>query len=159
MEKFKAYNTGILEGGTIEYIKNYLETHDNVTVYVGTDSVNNKTRTVFASVILMYRKGKGGHYIYDVKFMPKIRDMHLRLSKEIEYSRTIAKELQDAGLTVAIDLDINPSDNHASHALKYWIGSLIYEGFDVRIKPVSWAASRAADFVLGKYKKRKEKKK
>lgn len=160
--KFKIFGgTPIEDVG--KYAKDYLSKHENVTVYVGTDS--NPRTMWFATVVLFYHKGAGGHYILR-KFKPseeerkQMRDkfnLFSRLYYEANASLEVATYLEEtlAGFPkngrsiVTVNLDINPSMDEESHvAFSAAVGLLKGMNFEFRTKPNAYAASSAADTVV-----------
>ena len=98
----------------VEYVKNYVKTHSNIDVIVGTDSQVDHSKTVFSTVVAMYDRGDGehghgAHCISKSWFLPKYRKEQRidRLLKETEESINIAKALRENGVKIKyIDIDI-----------------------------------------------------
>lgn len=84
----------------IEYIKDYIEEHPNVTISLGCDSVQRRRKTVYAFTLMFYSVSikNGAHVIYFRENINKIRDTYDRLYKEAEFIHDIAEWL-DAELS------------------------------------------------------------
>lgn len=143
----------------IEYVKEYLKTHDNIDVIVGTDSQVHGSKTTFCTVIGLYDHGDGdyGHGIhciskkwYTSKY-PKEQRIN-RLLKEVEESINIAKVLRDNGIKIKyIDMDISPNPKHkSSEAHPAASGWVTGEGFEYRDKSHGACVTRFADFQVKK---------
>lgn len=146
------------------YVRNYVLKHDDVTVFVGTDSSPKSMK--FATVIMLYHQGKGAHLIFK-EFRPTdengkimvFKDLFSRLFQEClctyEVTENLNKALEgvvnrkDGLKRVVADLDINPDPNEDSNvAYAATTGFLKGEGYEVRTKPEAYAASCAADWIL-----------
>ena len=73
-----------------EYVRNYVETHPNIDVMIGTDSQTEGGKTKFSTVVAMYDhgdgvQGHGAHCVYRRWSVPKYRKEQRfdRLMKEI----------------------------------------------------------------------------
>ena len=51
--------------GVIEYVKEYMETHNDVEILIGCDSQNFGNKTIYAIVVALYHKGKGAHVLFN----------------------------------------------------------------------------------------------
>lgn len=129
-------------------------------ITVGTDSQNHK-ETKMVEVIAVHRVGDGGIFFYRTEYIPKIRVLKEKIVEETARSIENATGFVD-GLGVALidyDIDIDEIDvNFAVHADIGKVGktkALIAEitswieaaGFDVCIKPDSYAASGVANRI------------
>ena len=131
---------------TVNNRKNFVEIH------VGCDSHFAGNKCIFAIVIAMYEKGKGGTYFFarakrDRSFFTNIKT---RLLKETELSLRLAEVLAALGTTdrneISVHLDINPNKQFKSNVVftsaTSWVKSL---GYQCIVKPDSWASSWLAD--------------
>ena len=91
----------------IQYIKAYLESHENIDILIGCDSQVKGRETAYALVLALYTPGKGAHVLYDKFYTPKDREISTRLMNEVWHSINLANELQDAGLPKAKYIDID----------------------------------------------------
>ena len=79
----------------IEYIKDYVKEHPNVTISLGCDSVQRRRKTVYAFTLMFYSVSikNGAHVVYFRENVSKIRDTYDRLYKEAEFLIEIAEWL------------------------------------------------------------------
>ena len=132
----------------IPYIQSVITDRADVRIYIGSDSQNRKSRTVYATVIVIHFGSNGGHVIYQREFIPRVRDTHSRLWGEVERSVDLAKYLEDSGIPkpTFIDLDFNPDPKYRSNSiLRSAVGYVEAMGYTPRIKPHAAAASHCAD--------------
>jgi len=143
----------------VEYVKDYVKTHQNIDVMVGTDSQTKGARTVFSTVIAMYdhgdgEHGHGAHCIFNRWSTPRYRKEQRfdRLIKETEESINTAKKLRDAGIKVAfVDIDINPDPKYKSNeAFNAAYGWVTGEGFECRWKTLGPLITSFADWMVKK---------
>ena len=143
----------------VEYVKDYVKTHTNIDIIVGTDSQVNGSRTVFSTVIAMYdygdgEHGHGAHCISKRWYTPKYpKNQRInRLLKEVEESINIAKVLRDHEVKVKyIDIDISPNPKHkSSEAYPAASGWVTGEGFAFRDKSHGPCVTRYADWQVKK---------
>ena len=138
----------------LEEIIVIFQSNKNYNIFIGTDSHEKSTNCIFASVIALYEKGRGGRYFYqrhNVKnYKQKGLDtLRVRLMKEIEQSVMIAHEIRNlisfnTKITIHCDLNANPkfpSQQIQKEAEAYIRGM----GFIPEVKPDSWASSSLAD--------------
>lgn len=73
--------------------------------------------------------------------------MLLEVSKSIEVAYEIAPLLDLYGIKLEIHADINPDPNKglSNGALGEAVGYILGMGYDFKVKPEAWAASKAAD--------------
>lgn len=151
------------------YVKEYLAKNKDVTIYVGTDSVQNKKYTQFATVVMFYHEGKGAHFVFrkfpaedDKGNKRKIRELFERMFAEMLHSYEVAEYLETAMAGslykrdgdkkfVIIDVDVNPNAKWKSNvAYSAITGFLKGERYNHRTKNTAWAASSAADLIVKK---------
>jgi predicted RNase H-related nuclease YkuK (DUF458 family) len=75
------------------------------------------------------------------------RRMILEVSKSIEVAYEIAPLLDLYGIKLEIHADINPDPERglSNGALSEAVGYILGMGYDFKVKPEAWAASKAAD--------------
>jgi len=153
MRKFKLYN-GSEINDIYEYIKNYITKYPETKLVVGTDSEQHKKHTIYVTVIGFIRPRKGVHIVYKRGKVKKIKDLFSRLWNEIEYTRITADDIEkninkdSSTKKVTVHIDINNSLSGKSNIVHdSAVGYLKSLGYDVEIKPNSWAASKAADWL------------
>lgn len=142
-----------------EYIKSYMAKYkdEHFEIYIGTDSqkIRKRNTVLFASVICIYRKGKGAHIIYSKhrRVDKMFRDKLVRLRTEVGYSIEIANYLMAHDVLVnpnimTIHIDISPSVKHASNIIyQEAVGWVRGMGYLVETKPSAPAASYCADYI------------
>ena len=79
----------------VEYIKEYVVEHPNVTISLGCDSVQRRRKTVYAFTLMFYSVSirNGAHVVYFRENINKIRDNYDRLGKEAEFIHEIGEWL------------------------------------------------------------------
>jgi predicted RNase H-related nuclease YkuK (DUF458 family) len=133
---------------TVVYLKEKLVESPDAEIYIGCDSQVYGRDTTYAVVIVLHRKGMGGHVLYSKEIVKTPRDLASRLWKEVEISLEVAEYLLEQGVKKAkyIDIDVNPDRKYKSNILlTSALGLVAWKGFEGRIKPLSIAASRVAD--------------
>jgi predicted RNase H-related nuclease YkuK (DUF458 family) len=124
--------------------------NDSFKVFVGTDSQQKKDGITYVTAIVFYREGIGGT-IFCLKEKEKIVDLHSRLWNETYKAVSIASELniflKDFDMKVhEVHADLNPSKKHKSNTVvQSALGYICGMGFNGKIKPDSWAASKVAN--------------
>ena len=166
---FKKLSTGEEIPDVYEYICEYISNHpdDEIKLWIGTDSQKTRKRALvtYATVICIYRVGKGAHIIYSRQKRNDIfkiqkgngpKNMFTRLWWEVEYSIALAIHLRDKGLMekysdVDIHMDLSPKVKNGSNAVyKSATGYVESMGFLWQAKPDAAVASYAADLVCHK---------
>lgn len=134
----------------IPYIKDKLVEHNNIRIYVGSDSQTIGEYTIYATVVVLHIGNSGGHVLYCKKTIPKVIDTFTRLWHEVELSLETAEMMFDGGLPRAdyIDLDYNPDPIYKSNSvLRSALGYVESMGYRARTKPNAPAASTCADMI------------
>jgi predicted RNase H-related nuclease YkuK (DUF458 family) len=134
----------------IPYLKSKLAEADNIRMYVGTDSQNIGSRTVYATVIVLHYGNSGGHVVYCKTSVPKILDKFTKLWNEVEDSVSLAQYLEENGIEkpAFIDLDFNPDPKYQSNTvLRAALGYVESLGYSPRCKPYAVSASYIADRI------------
>ena len=49
----------------VDYIRDYMSTHNDIQIFVGCDSQNTKETTTYVTAIVLYSPGNGGHVHYE----------------------------------------------------------------------------------------------
>lgn len=131
--------------------------YDNVEVWIGTDSQNHTHHTIFSTVLIIYRRGKGGKIFRIKNRVPTMRSVRQRMIQEAYESIRLAKLYEDVlveanmvdliDIKMVVHIDVNPDENFESNrALKEIMGWLWSNGIqNFEIKPLSPAATFAAD--------------
>ena len=134
----------------VPYLKTKLAEADNIRMYVGTDSQNVGSRTIYATVIVLHYGNSGGHVIYRKTSVPKIKDKFTKLWNEVQDSVELAQYLEANGIEkpAYIDLDFNPDPRYQSNTvLRAALGYVESLGFSPRCKPDAVSASYIADKI------------
>lgn len=127
-----------------------IKEHAEFELFVGCDSHKISEKYIFATVIALHKPGKGGHFFF---YRRKVKDkrfdnIKIRLLEETELAISVARLVREyfPTKTVAVHLDINADPCYRSAAvLRPATSYVISSGFQVAIKPLSWASSSLAD--------------
>jgi predicted RNase H-related nuclease YkuK (DUF458 family) len=156
-------SSGQMIGDLTEYISNWLSENESHEVYIGTDSKVRGPRIKYVSVVVLYKRGRGGHVLLATKTemankkMSNREIMVHRLWHEVELTHSLATQVLQGvkGLNpknLKVHLDINPDPQHASsvvhQAAQGYIRSLAIPEENIMSKPGGFAASFAADHYL-----------
>jgi hypothetical protein len=122
-------------------------------IFVGTDSENRENKIEFISVIVVHRVGYGAKYFWRKKTILKKLDFYQRLWQEAIFSLNLSQDLienlSNLGLNFDFEVHLDLGLNGKSKSLIKEIINLIKNsGFEVKIKPESFAASKIADYLL-----------
>jgi uncharacterized protein len=131
-----------------EYVSDYLKEHPDCVVYVGCDSQHKGRHLTYATVIVLYNFGRGGHVLFNVDNVKPIKETKRRIMGEVERSIEVASYLQyECEIKVErVDLDINEDPKYRSNvALKEAIGWVQGMGFKFCHKPGEMYAVPAAN--------------
>lgn len=159
----------------VSYIREHIKNGQDVRVMVGCDSKQKRKITLYSLVIVLYdeERHKGAHVIYMRMRTPKERDIFSRIMNEAVYALNLALWLDDnleefyivpkftpneydesiPVRRVEIHVDVNPDEgtnkrNKSNVAYNAVMGMLCGSGFSVRAKPIAYAASCAADYLV-----------
>jgi len=159
MEGFKKVNGQQID--SIEnYVKEYVDTHENVNIIVGTDSNDKGDRWKIVTVVAFENPGHGVHYVYK-KDNRKIKPNNIKekifeeTSLSLELANKLDELLHDLNFKsdkleneryVKIHCDVNGNNEFESNkAYSEVVGWVKGCGYSIETKPSSWAASTAAD--------------
>ncbi|NLZ28219.1 MAG: hypothetical protein GX887_04560 [Firmicutes bacterium] len=125
---------------------------ENYKLIIGTDShayINDKV--VFVTAIVIHRVGKGGRYFFHKRRHRYMESMRQRIFYETLLSLEVASRLTDkllqngfSELNIEIHLDVGEK-GETREIIKEVVGMVIGSGYDARIKPDSYGASKVAD--------------
>lgn len=122
-------------------------------VLVGTDSECFNDKVDFVSVIVIHRVGYGARYFWQRKIYNRSFSLHERLWQEALLSLNIGQEIlkflikEKAKFHFELHLDLSTTGKSSS-SLKEIINLIRSYGFEVRIKPESYAATKIADRLI-----------
>jgi len=117
---------------------------------VGTDS-QLREEVCYVTAIIILREGKGGRFYYErekekLKLSLKQRIFY-ETSRSLKVAAKLAEKLTQAGLSdldVEIHLDVG-EQGKTKEIIREVVGMVNGSGFDARIKPDSYGASKVAD--------------
>lgn len=103
----------------IQHTIDVLKLHDDVTIYIGTDSQDRSRNSVFATAIAYRYGNKGVHYIYSREHLKRFPSMWSRLYKETELTIEVATWFLShfPNLNIILDFDYNVKPNSKSNSL------------------------------------------
>ena len=131
----------------IERLKNYVDM--GLKIYVGSDSMLYHSCCVYSSIIAVHsNEQRIASYFYQKERMTGLRHKNLdfKIFKEIQLSIDTANFIKQniPSAEIEIHIDIGDKDRNATRHLvpsaSGWVKGM---GFDIRIKPDSWASSVA----------------
>ncbi len=119
---------------------------------IGTDSqpYNGRKSVKFVSAIILHRVGKGARYYIHREFVPHLYSLRQRMFTEAAYSLQLGSMLSDAlhqrgedwQMEVHLDIGDKGATKQLIREIVAWIQS---SGYETRIKPDSFCASKVAD--------------
>ena len=134
-----------------EYISDYIETNGNVKLYIGCDSKQSGDFTTYAVSAVLYKKGLGGHVVYFIEKVPRIRDMFTKLWGEVERTKDFLEYLGEdmKPFVEEVHLDFNSKPTHKSNMVHdAGVGLISSMGYKTFGKPNGWCASYCSDRIL-----------
>ncbi len=165
--KWKRMGKKPIETPLFEYLeKIFAEEHEKgqyIRVCIGTDSQRRGKGYRFATVIVVSTEedlgdgvtvGRGGIVIGTNYFTDKYKKnkaavkerMLYEVAKSIEVAYNIAPLLDEYLIPLEVHADINPDIKwESSKALQEAVGYILGMGYDFKVKPEAWAASKGAD--------------
>jgi predicted RNase H-related nuclease YkuK (DUF458 family) len=122
----------------------------NYKLIIGTDS-QNRDHVTFVTAVVVHRIGKGGRYYYTKRRDRKISSLRQRIFFEASLSLSVASRIAEqlsrdghSKMNVEIHLDIG-QNGETKEMVREIIGMVMGSGFDAKIKPNSYGASKVAD--------------
>lgn len=117
---------------------------------IGTDSQFGE-ETCFVTAVIIHREGKGARYYYARDRERVSRSLRQRIYYETSRSLAVASQVAarlaengHADLDVEIHLDVG-ANGRTKELIREVVGMVVGSGFDARIKPDSYGASKVAD--------------
>lgn len=139
----------------INEIKKFISENDkfDYRILVGTDSEHFDHHIDFVSVIVVHRVGQGARYFWKREIYKQKFGLQERLWREAMLSLTISQEiisrLSQENLTFHFEVHLDLGTKGKSFSSLREIINLIRNyGFEVKIKPHSYAASKIADRLI-----------
>ena len=118
---------------------------------VGTDSQEGPEETTFVTAVVIHRQGKGARYYYQRRRQQWVASLRQRIFWEASLSLGLASLLAErlaengvASLDVEIHLDVGRR-GETRELIRELVGMISGSGFDAKIKPESYGASKVAD--------------
>jgi predicted RNase H-related nuclease YkuK (DUF458 family) len=118
---------------------------------IGTDSQPRDEHICFVSAIVVHRQGKGARYFYNKTYQYKFMSMKQRIFFEASLSLDVASRLTallaESGhndVNIEIHLDVGRV-GETKDIIREVVGMITGSGFEARIKPDSYGASKVAD--------------
>ena len=124
------------------------------TLYVGTDSVALRDKTLFVTVVAVRfgtpkdKTAKGASFVFLKKYVPKHKDKLARLRDEAVVTMDIVQYLEENFIPVdVVEFDYNSDPAHDSNKVIDQIGWAKGLGYIVTVKPEEQVAVKAADHI------------
>lgn len=157
-EKFISPTKGILDLPLLmEEVISYLKERPELSykLIIGTDSKKYKDISVYVSVILIHRIGRGGRYFWKKTIEKNDFSLKKRIFNEAFYSISLAKDflnvlnlklesLKMNKLKIEIHVDVG-FNGPTKEMIKEIVAMVENNGFRAFIKPESYGASSVAD--------------
>ncbi|ARU60964.1 hypothetical protein CBW65_07610 [Tumebacillus avium] len=128
------------------------EPQEDYKIIIGSDSQNKESRlkTTFVTALIVHRVGKGARYYFHRRSRPMVRNMRQRMFTEASLSLMLCGELRellhDQQLVQNLEVHLDVGQNGATEPLiKELVGWVEGSGYEARIKPDSFVASKVAD--------------
>ncbi|MGI6307437.1 MAG: ribonuclease H-like YkuK family protein [Dethiobacteria bacterium] len=134
----------------IAYMKD--QPQEQYKLIIGTDSQTHLgEEVIFVTAIIVHRVGKGGRFFFCRKKHYFLQSLRQRIFFETSLSLEVAGRFTNllsengyAHLNVEIHLDVGEKGD-TRDLIKEVVGMVIGSGFDARIKPDSYGATKVAD--------------
>lgn len=117
---------------------------------VGSDS-HNRDEACFVTAVVIHRVGKGARYFYSRIREPKMTSLRQRIFYETSLSLGLASKLAErlasngaSRLDVEIHCDVG-RNGETKELVREIVGMVMGSGFDAKIKPDSYGATKVAD--------------
>lgn len=124
---------------------------DTYTLIVGSDSQAREHEVSFVTAVVIHRMGKGARYFYQRRTHRPMSSLRQKIFYETSLSLALAGRLAErlsengyAQLNVEIHLDIGQNGDTRG-LIREIVGMVTGSGFDAKIKPDSYGASKVAD--------------
>lgn len=123
---------------------------DDYRLIVGTDS-HSRDDIAFVTAVIVHRVGKGARYYYRrrrQRAMPSLRQrIYYETSLSLGVGSKLAERLAENGhanVNVEIHIDVG-QQGETKDLIREIVSMVVYSGFDAKIKPNSFGASKVAD--------------
>ncbi len=132
----------------IKYINE--QPQEKYKLIIGSDSQMRES-SIFVTAIIVHRVGKGARYFFRKQKHHYMESLHQRIYYEtflsLEVATRLSGKLAENGygpLNVEVHLDVGEK-GETRHIIREVVGMVIGSGFDARIKPDSYGATKVAD--------------
>lgn len=134
----------------VSYIRE--QPQEEYKLIIGTDSHSHYNAEItFVTAVIIHRVGKGGRYFYYREKHFFVQSLRQRIFYETSLSLDVAGRITSLlsaenfdNLNVEIHLDVGEAGD-TKELIREVVGMVIGSGFDARIKPESYGASKVAD--------------
>lgn len=117
---------------------------------IGTDS-QLRENTCYVTAVIIHREGKGARYYYNREHQRASRSLRQRIYYETARSLSVAGRIAEklsvngyADLDIEIHLDVG-REGETRDLIREVVGMVAGSGFNARIKPDSYGATKVAD--------------
>ena len=123
---------------------------DREIIHVGSDSQFYGKTTHYVTAVAVVDPGQGGRVLYRRRSDPSYHSLAHKLFLEAELSLEAALILSRSfAHDIVVHVDANEDSQHrSSRYVRSLAGMVIGHGFQVRVKPHSWAATHVADSLV-----------
>lgn len=124
---------------------------DEYRIIIGSDSHTKESRnsTTFVTAMIVHRVGKGAKYYYHRRSRPIMKNLRQRIFTEASLSLMLCgklRELPEMELTQNIEVHLDVGRDGATQTLiKELVAWVEGSGYEAKIKPNSFVASKVAD--------------
>ena len=134
-----------------KYAKSMVQKFPEIKIYVGSDSQNYSTKTLYATTVVFRFEHNGAHVIYQKESTRLVTDMWTRLWGELQRSIDVAGYLKfECGIPIEqIDLDLNSDPEFPSNKVfQAAVGYAQSMGYQAKTKPELLIATWAANVLV-----------
>ena len=121
------------------------------TLIIGSDSQAREREVSFVTAVVVHRVGRGARYFYQRRSHRPLASLRQKILYETSLSLALAGRIAErlaergqANLSVEIHLDIGQTGDTRT-LIREIVGMVTGSGFDAKIKPQSYGASKVAD--------------
>ena len=139
----------------VEEVRSFIEnTSEESAIYVGCDSRQFRSKTIFVTVVVVHiNSNHGAKIFWKVDRVKRISSIRRRLLEEVSRAVYVALMIADVvgDRPFEVHLDINPNPDHRSSVIvKEAVGYVLAQGLKPVLKPDAIAASAVADFITAR---------
>jgi len=135
------------------YVADYIAKYPETAIGISTDSINRGMNTWYATVVVLYRKGKGGHVLFSRRkntrklFGNASQKDFMKLYNETIYTQEVVDLLDEYHNIMDVHLDFNLDKNYFSNQVL--LASMGYfQGKGIRVKGKPGEYAQVADKVV-----------